>query len=506
MKNQVVEFDIDKKNLLRDVISKQTGSLNKAVKELFQNSFDAGATEIKVNLSTNELIFIDNGCGMDADEIYKYFRVFGATQKRGDGGKTGTFGMGRGQIFNFGFVTWKTQNYKMTVDIKTSLDYNIEEVEEFIDGTEISILFYKSLYDWNINDRIYTMKVDVLPSEKVKIYFNGKFYNPEIKPYEEFSNDKYLVFTSKNHRSKIYNGGLAIKDIRPTNYKYSIQPHGKLELNFARNELIENAESTIELNYFIDKIEELMASRKDRFNMDEALNIIRLLASKRIDIKSVYDKKIIPLSSEKLVSFKELIEDPSMGVLFGKKNVWSDDCLRQDYKVISSKVMSEIKMIKRNFNLDKLEFLSKSTKELSKRGYHKDYNLVDLKKNVHYYYMMVELNEYIFKPMFKHDDERYDRRINLGISDLSSAWTDGDENIWISKNYIEGLGKKEEAMLELWRILCHEYSHVVRNTVSHGHDWQFYEDFERMVSNSLMFLAHCTRYIKRNFLKEKYGF
>jgi len=506
MKTQVVEFDIDKKNLLRDVISKQTGSLGKAIKELFQNSFDAGATEIKVKINENSLVFTDNGCGMNADEIYKYFRVFGATQKRGDDKKTGTFGMGRGQIFNFGITLWETQNHKMVVDIRDSLDYNFEETETHIKGTTISITFYKPIYSWHVSDAIYHIKEDVLPPKGVKIYLNKELYEPTIEKYEDFSNDKYLVFTSSEHRSRIYNGGLAVKFIKHTNYKYSIQPYEKLELNFARNELIENTESTKELNYFIYSMEELMASKKNRFNLDEALNILRLLASKRIDIQSVYDKKIVPLSNDVLVSFKEVIENANMGVLFGGKNVWSDDCLRQDYKVISDHVITEIKRIKQNFNLNKLEFLNKTTKELSRKGYHKQLGLENLKKNIQYYFMAVELNEYIFKILYKRDIDHTKRRINLGTSDLSQAWTDGKYNIWINKATIEGLGKKEEAILVLWEMLCHEYSHTRTNTREDQHNTSFYFNCNKMVRKSLPYLAHCIRYINRKFLKEKYRY
>ena len=109
---ETVPFDIDKKNILHDVITKQTGDMNKAAKELFQNAFDAKADEISVELDQENLVFTDNGCGMNKGQINKFFRVFGATQKRGDAEQIGAFGMGRGQVFNFGITTWETQNYK----------------------------------------------------------------------------------------------------------------------------------------------------------------------------------------------------------------------------------------------------------------------------------------------------------------------------------------------------------------------------------------------------------
>ncbi|KKL90987.1 hypothetical protein LCGC14_1899250, partial [marine sediment metagenome] len=299
---------------------------------------------------------------------------------------------------------------------------------------------------------------------------------------------------------------LAIKAISPTNYQHSVQAHEKLALNFARNELIENEESTKDLLLFIYKIEELMSAEKDRFNIDEALTVLRLLSTKKIDIMSVYDKKIIPLSSEKLVSFRDLIDKPNRGILFGKKSVWSDDCIRQDYRVISVKIKRELLRIKTNFNLEKLEFLDKTVKELSRRGYHKRLQLTDLKKNHQYYYMMQELNEYIFGRLYNHDEDDDVREISLGISDIANAWTDGWSYITVSRPTIEGLQNKEEAIVNLWEILCHEYSHTTNNTKEDQHNYSFYDNYHDIVSKTLSSLSHCMKYISRKFLKEKYNF
>ena len=498
----VVDFDIDKKNMLRDVITKQTGDMNKAAKELFQNAFDAKSNKIDVELDMKSLVFTDNGCGMNKEQIHRYFRVFGATRKRGDSEKAGVFGIGRGQVFNFGITTWETQNYKMVIDIKKSLSYTIEETNNFIDGTIITIKFYKKLYSWDVSNTIYQMKRDVLPPKGIVIALNKELYEPEITTFKDFSNDKYFVFESKWHRSNIYNKGLAVKHIKDSNYKYSIMPYAKLELNTARNELLETKQSTKDLNYYIDNIEELMASLKNRFNLDEALNVLRLLASKRISLLSVYDKKIVPLSNEKLVSFKEIIQNKNKGIVFGKKNIWSDDCQRQGYQVISNSVYGKITRIKQNFHLDELVFLAKDVKELSRRGFHKEIELSNLKKNEQYYYMAIELNSYIFDNYL----DKGKRHIGLGVSDIADAWTDGKSYIRLSRIMIEGFKNKEEAIVRLWEVLCHEYSHKTENMEEDYHNYEFYSEFEEIVTRTVIPLSMCIRYITRKFLKEKYEF
>jgi len=505
--NQIkqIEFDIDKKNLLKDVISKQTGSLNKAIKELFQNSFDSGATEIKLSINTKGLRFTDNGKGMSFDEINKYFRVFGATLKRDDGTKTGAFGMGRGQIFNFGKVLWRTQNYAMIIDINKSLDYLLLETNKFVKGTDIVISFYKELYSWKIGGIYYDVKKDILPPKNININIENSIYKPSIKEFEDFSNDDYLVFTSSNHINRIYNGGLSVKYIKHSNYNYSVMPYKKLELNFARNELIENAESTRKLNKFIDNIEELMASQKGIFDYNEAVNILKLLGDKRIRISTVYNKRIIPLSNGKLISFKELIEKPNMGVVFGKKNIWSDDCLRNDYKVISYDIQFLFKRIKTLFDLN-IDFLDKDTREISRRGFYKDAELHSLTRNKMYFYIAVELNEYIFSRLMMELCEEV-REIHLGLSDVANAWTNPYKHtIHINKSYIQNFQTKEEAIICLWKTLCHEYAHDSKNTEQDYHSQNFYEQFEDNITKTAKLVASALKYITRKYIKEKYEY
>ncbi len=133
---QKQEFEMSK-NLLKDVISKQTGSLTKALKELVQNSRDAGATEINIEIKEDMAIVEDNGRGMTPEEIDKYFRVFGETLKRDDKEVDGQFGMGRGQIMNFGITVWRTQKSKITVDIKKYLGYELKELKTNYNGCKV---------------------------------------------------------------------------------------------------------------------------------------------------------------------------------------------------------------------------------------------------------------------------------------------------------------------------------------------------------------------------------
>ena len=58
------------------------------VKELVENSIDANASDIKIELiesGTQEIKVVDNGIGMDSDTLNKVSDMFFTTKKRGSG-------------------------------------------------------------------------------------------------------------------------------------------------------------------------------------------------------------------------------------------------------------------------------------------------------------------------------------------------------------------------------------------------------------------------------------
>jgi len=50
--------------IIHNLISRQAGSLGKAVLEAVMNSIDAGATAIDITIDPQTLTIMDNGCGI----------------------------------------------------------------------------------------------------------------------------------------------------------------------------------------------------------------------------------------------------------------------------------------------------------------------------------------------------------------------------------------------------------------------------------------------------------
>ena len=52
-----------------------------AVLELVKNAYDAGATKLEIQFEEDSIIIIDDGCGMDADDIRKSWMCVGKSGK-----------------------------------------------------------------------------------------------------------------------------------------------------------------------------------------------------------------------------------------------------------------------------------------------------------------------------------------------------------------------------------------------------------------------------------------
>lgn len=103
------EFSVDK-NILYDLFFKQFHSVEGAILELIQNSYDAGANTVDINIKNEFFEFSDNGRGFShKSEITEWFEVFGAPRDKEDDALFGRYRMGRGQIMGMASTTWRLE-------------------------------------------------------------------------------------------------------------------------------------------------------------------------------------------------------------------------------------------------------------------------------------------------------------------------------------------------------------------------------------------------------------
>lgn len=483
------------KNLLKDVITKQTGSLTKAIKELVQNGIDAEATEISILIKDDQVIVKDNGNGMTPKEIKTYFKVFGDTAKRDTQENIGQFGMGRGQIMSFGVCTWKTLNSVIVVDIKKFMGYEITERKKAVNGCKVICKFNKELDWWQKKKTANSLHKALLPGPKLSISINGNLLKPEIELMEEFSDKLFDVYRSNDYLNYIYCRGIAVKSI-DSNFHFHINVKFKAELNFARNEFLETDPMYERVKTKINEIEELMTFTKDKFDDQEARQTLQFLRYGRVSLPGIVNKPIIKSATDRKYSFSEL---EGKEVMFGGTDIWSDDCMRRGHIVLHEDNRFLFEELIDKFNLN-IKISDKTPKQVAKRGYHRDFSIDNLKRNKIYGAIPKDMDKFIFKTL----GEEFERNVYLGESDVAGGWTDGWDYIYVNKNAIELSKNKEEICQKVWWILCHEYSHDSDNRKKDYHSEEFFEKFHDLTKKTLERLAEYIRTVSQKRLKELY--
>lgn len=134
MTEDTMSFDIDARTILqlgRDSIKNPTT----AVIELVKNGYDAGASRIDVSISETEIVIIDDGEGMNREDLkLKWLRI-GYSEKRtnkftaGGRRKTGEKGIGRLSTDRLGSKLELTTKTPKTAGVKLGLNWDDFDVD-----------------------------------------------------------------------------------------------------------------------------------------------------------------------------------------------------------------------------------------------------------------------------------------------------------------------------------------------------------------------------------------
>ena len=469
MSNEKFEMSED---LLRSVILKQAGSVLKAIQECVQNALDAEATIIKLDISQKGFSFYDNGCGMTKWQIDSFFKIFGNSSKKGQKDKIGAFGMGRGQVFSFGYTVWRTKEWKISVNIMRRLGYKIRKIKEIVDGTDICCTFFKPIESWEFGSIANKIKGYFLPLGDIKFYINGTLYKPQIVVSTILSNKDFTVFGSNAFSGHIFSQNLYVRTVN-TMFDYNINCNKKMGLNFARNAFLDSEDSTKELSELIMKMEETELLAIKKFNSTSGKYILDILTQGKIDIKLFENKKMIESANGKLFSMKDL---EGKEIMFGRKDKDSDKAIQQGYIVVNDVVAHLIRSLKNSGKIN-LRISDLRPCDVVEHGYHRqitDQVLYENKgyRSLLYYYYTCELNREVFDGK---------REIMVGESDNSEAWTDGDKYVCFNKNVFSRKMINTEKKLNIFQTLLHEYAHDEDDTDETDHDGNFYERYHDLM-------------------------
>ena len=286
--------------MIYSLITAQAGTLGKAVLENVMNSIDALATKVTIEITRNGIKIVDDGHGFRSkEEIEECFAVFGFPHEEGSR-IYGQFGIGRAQLWSFSSAVWKTNNFKMVVDIKNrGLDYDLFDKEKQVQGLTIESKFYSPMSTLDIQSFKQELK-ELARFAQIPVILDGEQINadPASMKWDFVTDDAYIKLADKNYL-EVYNLGVLVKRFSAyhvgTGGLVVTRPGVKLALNMARNDiLVSECKVWKRIKPFIQKkSDEKVAIKKTRMGAEEINNRVTRFLSGELKYKDVADMKMI---------------------------------------------------------------------------------------------------------------------------------------------------------------------------------------------------------------------
>jgi hypothetical protein len=512
---------------LLDGITRQAGTLEKACTEGTMNSIEAGATEQRIDLEVGEKCTIsicDDGEGIvSRDDVLNHFEMFGTPHEEHENTRWKQFRMGRGQIFSFGKNYWRTDQWKMIVDINNwKLNYKLEGKHPVLNGCDILVELYDNPIDGYTYRTIADFKAALRKQVRfveIPVYFNGEeisgepqrdssgeiipdapFLRPSQIKWDYEDENAYYMFNIGSCFS-VYNLGVWVND--KDEYKAGMcgiaVSKKQLKVNFARNDVMSTCKIWPEIDKVIKKnrINKVRRTRRT-LNSAEKFATLQDLRSGDQEYKAVKNLRLLTTTQGKHVSLEDMrkMKQPWTFAEHGDRlcdkmmergqavcldrGIWD----RMNYQeenchffrwLTTTPVMensgycgSESWQYRENRKKwEKMAKLYRPYDELSD-GISDDYEVIsDKKLTVAERRILAVLNQYY---CWK------ERTILIGASDRALAWTDGRtyicvERLWLKNTYLQhGHGANK-----LMTLLAHEVAHDEDTRGSHVHGPEFYE-------------------------------
>lgn len=515
-------------NLLYDVITKQAGTLQKAILEGVMNGVDAGATRIEITLTPETLTISDDGRGFrDRDEIEQFFETFGTPHQDGDA-RYGRFRMGRGQLMAFGKNVWRTNTFRMAVDIKGSgLDYELSAIAPPQPGCTIEIELYDPLLpsDRDSIDRELRSWVAYVD---VPVLLNGKQISkpPADVEWDVETPEAWFKLAASRNTLSVYNLGVLVMNAPASRFGTggTVVSKQRLDVNFARNDVQSTCPIFNRIKAELRKHSDEVVVTKPKMTDAERQHVVERVLDKSLPLEQALDLKILTDVESRHFTLSKLIRmiasNPvivatSRGDRIGIRiaaaklaHVLATETLERFGVANLQELLGQMSALAtaaserlgknaaiswsgqagdRAYAIHSLrrafELAQPSTVEAFEHLISTDFNNIDtkdLKPNEQVklralqsasYQLALALRDPValsFVPV---------RTVRAGESDLADAWTDGERFIWIDRRQIALLEYGYSGCARLAGILLHEYMHEGPDTDTHVHDAEFYQRY-----------------------------
>lgn len=491
-------------NLLRDVIEKQAGTLDKAVLEGVMNAVEARSPKTEITLTPDTLTIRDYGKGFETrDEVLAAFEVFGKSDERKKEDKRwARFQMGRGQLFAFGRTTYRTRTFRMTVDIRDEsmgLGYALEEGLPDFAGCEVTVQLYAPLggYDISKNETQIAMNVKYVD---LPIFFNGKqvSVDPAKESWTQVTDDAYIRVQSTGRVVKIYNLGVFVKDEYGMGCGGVLISRKQMELNFARNDVIRNqCEVWRKTSKFFRAQGEKALLEKATFSPEDVAEVLSRVANGEITKWQAQGLKLFKNTNNKRLSLNDLVGkrlafDAAGSIMADKVMQMNRDAVVLDtdhtFAALStysaenagSALIATFRKI--------MERASAPPKLVSPQSLYATVSgteiiLRDKDLKVDEKMALGALNYWLGtgSRAARHLERKArPRKIILGRAPAYQAWTDGSRWIAFDRKFFRKCIQSGSGWVHLLDTLAHEYAHQGSERT---HDGDFYERYHEIMDS-----------------------
>jgi len=483
-------------NLLVSVIRDQAGSFFKAILEGVQNSVDAGATRIDVNLDNKTLEIIDDGCGFQSrEEVMAHFATFGTPHEEGDS-VFGRFRMGRGQLLNLGRTIYRTGTFEFDVDIEQcGLNFDLTEGLQHHKGCHIRISLYNPL---TVSEQ-HGIARDLKKAVKylyVPVYLNGEqiSVHPENEKWDREDDDAYYRFTD-NGSIAIYHLGCFISDY-PAHTLGSggiVVAKKNLLVNFARNDVKSTCPVWRRIRNNFQKQSNTRNRKKPRLDDAARQNLIEQLVDGEIKMEEVWKTRLLTDATGAHLSFHQLTtrtfrHDASLAFAPLGDRV-ADRAMAAGVAIVLSEGMlgafgvttpnEWVRLIKPLLPTYRSLPVLVSMDMLSER-FDSGYEILDEKlwRPLERAWIACLESAVHWRLSRAFGDQGYPRRFLIGVSGVAEAWTDGRSYIAIERDFLASCkGRGMEDCFRLAQLVTHEYCHGEPSMGNHLHDKAFYQNY-----------------------------
>ncbi|MFZ3481876.1 ATP-binding protein [Sphingomonas sp. 3-13AW] len=499
-------------NLLFDVITKQAGTLQKAILEGVMNGVDAGATRIDISIDTGRVIISDNGKGFtDRHEIEQYFETFGTPHEEGDA-VYGRFRMGRGQMMAFGVNQWTTNTFVMQVDIKNKgLDYDLVDSvasSKAFSGCRIKIDLYDALLPSDC-DSIQRDLKQWVAYVGTPVYLNDRLISedPSSAKWDVETDDAWFKLAPSKGTLAIYNLGVLVTHAPAHRFGTGgvVVSKSRLDVNFARNDVQNTCKVFAGIKAELRRHSDTQVTRKKRITEYERAHLAGRILEGSVDPARAIEVPVITDVEGRHLSLNDFARRIQHAERVFATPRGNRQAITVAQQILGTAVAQET--LDRFDAKDIYDFIAKLRNVVStwagESGSYRDnqpYNTlraalaqakaVDVsvfdtlvtesfepipeKKLNPRQKILRRVLEAGMYPIAEATRQR-PRKIGIGHSDVAQAWTDGVGHVWFNENMLPLIGEGYQGCTRLAALMLHEFMHEGPDTDTHEHDGEFYK-------------------------------